>query len=90
MHSWLYEFPAYRAAIGRFLATVFGGPLDPDEAARVAAAIDTPRQMDPGRELDGQVQRKKRAAIPKQITRNPISTAKQSQSGENGVPPTIT
>ena len=28
-HSWLYEFPEYRAAIARFLATFLGGPLAP-------------------------------------------------------------
>ena len=32
-HSWLYEFPAYRAVIARFLTTFLGGPLAPDEAA---------------------------------------------------------
>jgi pimeloyl-ACP methyl ester carboxylesterase len=41
-HSWLYEFPAYRAAIGRFLAKL-GGPLAPDEAERVAAAVPATR-----------------------------------------------
>jgi alpha-beta hydrolase superfamily lysophospholipase len=48
-HSWLYEFPAYRAAIGRFLATSMGGPLSPDEAAAVAAAVDARRLPDPER-----------------------------------------
>ncbi len=43
MHSWLYEFPAYRAAVGRFLARALGGPLDPDEAARVAEGMDVRR-----------------------------------------------
>ena len=38
-HSWLHEDPAYRAAIGRFLATSLGGPLTPDEAAEVARGI---------------------------------------------------
>lgn len=42
-HSWLYEHPEYRAAIGRFLAGVFRGPLGPDEAARLAAAVDARR-----------------------------------------------
>jgi alpha-beta hydrolase superfamily lysophospholipase len=48
-HSWLYEFPEYRAAIGRFLARSLGGPLDPDEAARVAAAVPAVRLPDPER-----------------------------------------
>jgi pimeloyl-ACP methyl ester carboxylesterase len=42
-HSWLYEAPEYRAAVGRFLATALGGPLDPEDAARVAASIDARR-----------------------------------------------
>jgi len=42
-HSWLYEFPSYRAAVGRFLATALGGPMEPDEAARIAAAVDVRR-----------------------------------------------
>jgi dienelactone hydrolase len=45
-HSWLYEFPAYRAAIARFLARELGGPMDPDEAARVAAAVPATRLPD--------------------------------------------
>ena len=47
MHSWLYEFPAYRAAIGRFLAAAFGGPLSPEEAAFVAANTDARRPLEP-------------------------------------------
>lgn len=47
MHSWLYEFPAYREAIGRFLAETFGGPLTPDQAADVAAGIDVRRPTEP-------------------------------------------
>ena len=50
-HSWLYEFPAYRAAIGRFLATAFGGPLSPDEAARVAETVDARRPIEPDHEF---------------------------------------
>ena len=46
-HSWLYEEPAYRAAVARFLTTALGGPLDPDEAARLAAA--THGRAHPGR-----------------------------------------
>jgi pimeloyl-ACP methyl ester carboxylesterase len=37
-HSWLYEDAGYRAAVARFLATALGGPLEPDQAASVAAA----------------------------------------------------
>jgi alpha-beta hydrolase superfamily lysophospholipase len=42
-HSWLYEFPAYRAAIARFLAASLGGPLAPDEAARRAESVSAVR-----------------------------------------------
>jgi dipeptidyl aminopeptidase/acylaminoacyl peptidase len=48
-HSWLYEFPEFRAAVARFLATHLGGPLDPDEAARVAATVPAVRLPDPER-----------------------------------------
>jgi uncharacterized protein len=48
-HSWLYEFPEYRAVIARFLATALGGPLSPDEAARVAEAVPAERLPDPER-----------------------------------------
>ena len=46
-HSWLYEYPAYRAAIGRFLAEALDGPLSPSDAARVAEAVDTRRPSEP-------------------------------------------
>jgi alpha-beta hydrolase superfamily lysophospholipase len=48
-HSWLYEFPAYRAAVARFLAQHLGGPLSPDEAAVVAQAVPATRLPDPER-----------------------------------------
>ena len=48
-HSWLYEYPAYRAAIARFLATPLGGPLTPDEAAAIAEAVPAERLPDPER-----------------------------------------
>ena len=48
-HSWLYEFPEYRAAIGRFLATALGGPVDPDRAAALAEAVPAVRLPDPER-----------------------------------------
>jgi hypothetical protein len=48
-HSWLYEFPIYRAAIGRFLAASMGGPLSPDDAAAIAGAVDAQRLPEPER-----------------------------------------
>lgn len=45
-HSWLYEYPAYRATVAGFLARALGGPLDPDEAARIAAATTAERIPD--------------------------------------------
>ncbi len=48
-HSWLYEFPVYRGAIARFLATHLGGPLAPDEAAAVATDVPAQRLPDPER-----------------------------------------
>ena len=45
-HSWMYEFPAYRRAVASFLAEALGGPLSPDEAAAVAAAVLTQRIPD--------------------------------------------
>jgi hypothetical protein len=48
-HSWLYEFPAYRAAIARFLAKTLGGPFDPDQAAALAEAVPAERLPDPER-----------------------------------------
>ncbi len=45
-HSWLYESPAYRAAIARFLATSLGGPLAPEEAAAIAQALPAVRLPD--------------------------------------------
>jgi len=48
-HSWMYEFPAYREAIARFLARTLGGPLEPEDAARVARAVDARRPADDDR-----------------------------------------
>jgi hypothetical protein len=48
-HSWLYEFPGYRAAIGRFLARSLGGQHAPDDAARLARAVAAVRLPDPER-----------------------------------------
>ncbi|MEO5965564.1 MAG: hypothetical protein ABIR11_08870, partial [Candidatus Limnocylindrales bacterium] len=48
-HSWLYEFPAYRAAIGRFLTRTLGGSLTPDAAAAIARAVPAIRPPDPER-----------------------------------------
>lgn len=47
-HSWLYEFASYRGAVARFLTEAFGGPLEPDEAERIARA--TPATRLPQRE----------------------------------------
>jgi pimeloyl-ACP methyl ester carboxylesterase len=46
-HSWLYEYPAYRATIARFLARAFGGSPTPDDAAGIATAIDVHRLVEP-------------------------------------------
>jgi alpha-beta hydrolase superfamily lysophospholipase len=46
-HSWLYEFPEYRRAVARFLAASLGGPLAPDEAGEVAAAVPVVRMTEP-------------------------------------------
>ncbi len=45
-HSWLYEFPEYRRTVAGFLARVLGGPLEPDDAADRAEAIDARRLPD--------------------------------------------
>lgn len=45
-HSWLYEFPEYRETVARFLARALGGPLAPDDAARLAAAVEVRRPPD--------------------------------------------
>ncbi len=75
-HSWLYEFPAYRAAIARFLATALTGPVGPDEAAALAGAVPAVRLPEPERltTLDEQpgglrslaqiLHRSRRAAVP--------------------------
>lgn len=47
-HSWLYEFAACRAAVGRFLTESLGGPLEPAEAEAIARA--TPAARMPHRE----------------------------------------
>ena len=51
-HSWLYEFADYRAAVGRFLASSLGGPLDPDEAAARATAVEATRTPDAEAQFD--------------------------------------
>jgi len=48
-HSWLYEFPAYRAAIACFLAITLGGAVPPDEAAALAEAVPAVRLPEPER-----------------------------------------
>jgi pimeloyl-ACP methyl ester carboxylesterase len=47
-HSWLFEFPAYRAVVARFLARAFGGPLDPSVAAAIALDVPAVRLTDGG------------------------------------------
>lgn len=46
-HSWLYEDPAYRAAIGGFLAATLGGTRTPEAAATLAASVDVRRPTEP-------------------------------------------
>jgi alpha-beta hydrolase superfamily lysophospholipase len=48
-HSWLYEFPEERAALARFLTGALEGPLDPDDAARIAEHVPAVRLPDPER-----------------------------------------
>jgi uncharacterized protein len=48
-HSWLYEFPEFRAAVARFLATALGGPVDPAEASAIAALVPAQHLPDPER-----------------------------------------
>ncbi len=43
LHSWLYEDEGYRRVVADFLARSLGGPYEPDEAARRAAAIPAVR-----------------------------------------------
>jgi hypothetical protein len=50
-HSWLYEFPAYRRTVARFLAEALGGPLTPDEAGEIAAGVPATRIADGERQL---------------------------------------
>jgi uncharacterized protein len=45
-HSWLYEFPAYRRTVARFLAEACAGPLDPVQAGDIAAATPAERLPD--------------------------------------------
>jgi uncharacterized protein len=45
-HSWLYEFPAYRVTVARFLAQALGGPNPPERAAQLAEAVPAMRLPD--------------------------------------------
>ena len=45
-HSWLYEFPAYRVTVARFLAQALGGPNPPERAAQLAEAVPAVRLPD--------------------------------------------
>jgi len=64
-HSWLYEYPAYRGAIGRFLARALGGPFSPDEAGRIAEAVNArrPEEHEHGFSALPQTAREGRAAV---------------------------
>jgi alpha-beta hydrolase superfamily lysophospholipase len=42
-HSWLYEDSGYRRVVACFLATALGGPLDPEAAGELAAAVPAER-----------------------------------------------
>jgi len=42
-HSWLYEYPAYRGTVARFLTSALGGPLDAATADAVARATTATR-----------------------------------------------
>jgi len=46
-HSWSYEDAGYRASVARFLTRALGGPLEPDEAASIAAGTPAQRIPDP-------------------------------------------
>jgi hypothetical protein len=45
-HSWLYEFPEYRRTVAGFLARALGGPVTPELAGELAAAVDARRLPD--------------------------------------------
>ncbi|MCI0345160.1 MAG: alpha/beta fold hydrolase [Chloroflexi bacterium] len=45
-HSWLYEFPAYRVTVARFLAQALGGANMPERAAQLAEAVPAARLPD--------------------------------------------
>ena len=47
-HSWLFEFPEYRAVVGRFLTRSLGGPLDANVAAAIATDVQAVRLTDGG------------------------------------------
>ena len=45
-HSWLYEFPEYRATVASFLAAALRGPVEPDAAAAAAEGVPATRILD--------------------------------------------
>lgn len=47
-HSWLFEFPEYRAIVARFLSRSLGGPFDPSVAAAIATDVPALRLSDGG------------------------------------------
>ena len=72
----------------------FGYPADPADLTRplrpaAASRSRTSSTRNAGRSA-AYCQRNLRAAIPKQTTSQPTSTAAQTHSGANGAPPTIT
>ncbi|HEY4752524.1 MAG TPA: alpha/beta fold hydrolase [Candidatus Limnocylindrales bacterium] len=48
-HSWLHEFPIFRATVARFFAEALDGPLPPDVATAAAEAVDAVRLPEPER-----------------------------------------
>jgi uncharacterized protein len=48
-HSWLFEFPEFRATVARFFTASLGGPLSPDAAALAAASVPAARLPEPER-----------------------------------------
>ena len=48
-HSWLFEFPEFRATVARFFTASLDGPLDPDAAAHAARSVPAARLPEPER-----------------------------------------
>jgi pimeloyl-ACP methyl ester carboxylesterase len=90
-HSWLYEDPAYRSAVARFLARSLGGPFAPDEAAAIAAAADVERIPEADRRFTaveanpGGFRGLARVALPGATTRPPENEAVVGTADEPGL-----